>query len=179
MEPRYSLDPVTKKNLGGQTLDDFGGALGGPVVLPHLYDGKEKTFFFGAYEHYHEVQPTPTLTSVHAGGAQRRLLGAGRADYLRSVVDAPGCQWQLLHSRAVPRKRDSAIAPGGGSGIPDRECVSQAERGGRSAGEQLQHGRPHERGPLSEFPWPRGPDLQRRVRSSSRAQTRRVPRCGR
>jgi hypothetical protein len=62
--PRYSRDPVTKTNLGGHTLDDWGGAPGGPVILPRLYRGRDKTFFFAAYEHYHEVQPTPTLTTV-------------------------------------------------------------------------------------------------------------------
>jgi hypothetical protein len=30
--------------------NDFGVEGGGPVVLPHLYDGKNKTFFFGTYE---------------------------------------------------------------------------------------------------------------------------------
>ena len=29
---------------------DFGGVLGGPVVLPKLYHGRDKTFFFVAYE---------------------------------------------------------------------------------------------------------------------------------
>ncbi|HEU4983639.1 MAG TPA: carboxypeptidase regulatory-like domain-containing protein [Acidobacteriaceae bacterium] len=62
--PRYSLDPVTKDNLGGHTLDDWGGTLGGPVRIPHVYNGKDRTFFFLSYEHYHEVQPTPTLTTV-------------------------------------------------------------------------------------------------------------------
>jgi hypothetical protein len=62
--PRYSLDPVTKDNLGGHTLDDWGGAIGGPVRIPHIYNGKDKTFFFFSYENYHEVQPTPGLTSV-------------------------------------------------------------------------------------------------------------------
>ena len=28
----------------------FGGSFGGPVVIPHLYDGHNKTFIFGAYE---------------------------------------------------------------------------------------------------------------------------------
>lgn len=37
----------TKPSLQGKT---FGGSLGGPVVLPHLYNGHNKTFFFGAYE---------------------------------------------------------------------------------------------------------------------------------
>ena len=30
--------------------NQFGGAVGGPVVIPKLYNGKDKTFFFGAYQ---------------------------------------------------------------------------------------------------------------------------------
>jgi hypothetical protein len=30
--------------------NDFGGTLGGPVLIPHLYNGKDKTFFFFSYE---------------------------------------------------------------------------------------------------------------------------------
>lgn len=42
-------------NMVGQprpidTQNDFGGSLGGPVWLPKLYNGKNKTFFFGDYE---------------------------------------------------------------------------------------------------------------------------------
>ena len=33
-------------------LNQFGGSLGGPVVLPKLYNGKNKTFFFVDYEGY-------------------------------------------------------------------------------------------------------------------------------
>jgi hypothetical protein len=32
--------------------NDFGGALGGPVRIPKLYDGHDKTFFFFAWEQY-------------------------------------------------------------------------------------------------------------------------------
>jgi hypothetical protein len=32
--------------------NDFGGSLGGPVRIPHLYDGRDKTFFFFAWEQY-------------------------------------------------------------------------------------------------------------------------------
>jgi hypothetical protein len=32
--------------------NDFGGALGGPVRIPWLYDGRDKTFFFFAWEQY-------------------------------------------------------------------------------------------------------------------------------
>ena len=30
--------------------NQFGGAVGGPVIIPKLYNGKNKTFFFGAYQ---------------------------------------------------------------------------------------------------------------------------------
>ncbi len=30
--------------------NDFGASAGGPVVIPHLYNGKDKTFFYGTYE---------------------------------------------------------------------------------------------------------------------------------
>src|SRR5271166_4848801 len=30
--------------------NDFGLSAGGPVIIPHLYNGTDKTFFFGAYE---------------------------------------------------------------------------------------------------------------------------------
>ncbi len=33
-----------------KVANDFGGSLGGPIVIPHLYDGHNRTFFFGTYE---------------------------------------------------------------------------------------------------------------------------------
>jgi hypothetical protein len=30
--------------------NDFGGTLGGPLLLPHIYDGRNRTFFFVSYE---------------------------------------------------------------------------------------------------------------------------------
>jgi hypothetical protein len=32
------------------TQNDFGGTVGGPVYIPHLYDGRNKTFVFFDYE---------------------------------------------------------------------------------------------------------------------------------
>jgi len=32
--------------------NDFGASVGGPVVIPHFYNGHDKTFFFGTYEGY-------------------------------------------------------------------------------------------------------------------------------
>ena len=38
------------------TQNEFGGVIGGPVWLGKLYNGKNKTFFFGAYEGYRYSQ---------------------------------------------------------------------------------------------------------------------------
>ena len=47
---------TTKPSVTGNT---FGGSVGGPVVIPHLYNGHNKTFFFGAYEGWrHPAQTT-------------------------------------------------------------------------------------------------------------------------
>ncbi len=37
-------------NKPHKVANDFGGSVGGPVVIPHLYNGRDKTFFFGTYE---------------------------------------------------------------------------------------------------------------------------------
>ncbi len=39
--------------------NDFGGTLGGPLILPKLYDGHDKTFFFLSYEGLQLAQQTP------------------------------------------------------------------------------------------------------------------------
>jgi hypothetical protein len=30
--------------------NEFGGSLGGPLIIPHVYDGRNRTFLFGAYD---------------------------------------------------------------------------------------------------------------------------------
>lgn len=45
--------------------NDFGGTLGGPIVIPGLYNGKDKTFFFFSYEGLRLVVPqSPSQHSV-------------------------------------------------------------------------------------------------------------------
>ena len=40
-------------------LDQYGFTIGGPVRIPKVYNGKDKTFFFFALEQYHEDQEYP------------------------------------------------------------------------------------------------------------------------
>jgi len=43
--------------------NDFGATLGGPVTIPHLHSGRDKTFFFFSYEGLRLVQPQPASVS--------------------------------------------------------------------------------------------------------------------
>ena len=44
--------------------NDFGAAMGGPVLIPKLYNGKNKTFFFGTYEGFRYPRATPVEDEV-------------------------------------------------------------------------------------------------------------------
>jgi hypothetical protein len=52
--------------------NDYGGTFGGPVRLPHFYNGKDKTFFFFSWEQYRQTNggtQTSTLpTTAELGG---------------------------------------------------------------------------------------------------------------
>ncbi len=63
--------------------NDFGGTLGGPVVVPGLYNGHNRTFFFFSYEGLQLRLPTFRLTNVpsltlrqQAPAAVRPILNA-------------------------------------------------------------------------------------------------------
>jgi hypothetical protein len=43
----FGTDAANKPH---KVANDYGGNVGGPVVIPRLYNGRNRTFFFGAYE---------------------------------------------------------------------------------------------------------------------------------
>ncbi len=56
-----------------QHYNQYGFDLGGPVYIPKIYNGRNKTFFFASYEKINQVQqsnqgPVSTLTSAMEGG---------------------------------------------------------------------------------------------------------------
>lgn len=60
----------------------YGGTIGGPVSIPGLYRGKNKTFFFTAFEGRREKDPVRSVTSVptalerNGDFSETRFLGA-------------------------------------------------------------------------------------------------------
>ncbi len=52
--------PVTPRQVERQ--NDFGGTFSGPIRIPHLYDGRDKTFFFSSYEGLRLRSPVAAFT---------------------------------------------------------------------------------------------------------------------
>jgi Carboxypeptidase regulatory-like domain len=50
--------------------NEYGGNFSGPVYIPKLYNGKNRTFFFASYEGFHLTQSNP-LTSTQPTAAER------------------------------------------------------------------------------------------------------------
>jgi len=60
----YSISNAGHKFLPRNRRNDFGGTLGGPIAIPKLYDGHNRTFFFFGYEQFREsslLTPGQTL----------------------------------------------------------------------------------------------------------------------
>ncbi len=112
------------QNRGGlpkQLYQDnrFGGSLGGPVLVPGLYQGKGKTFFF--YTHERNIWKVPRTavgsipTTEMRGGDLSSLLAIGAAyqvyDPLTTREVTPGrFQRQPLAGNRIPTNRINPIA---------------------------------------------------------------------
>ena len=62
-----------------RTYDErFGGTVGGPLKIPHIYNGSDKTYFFINYQHRHrEKWGEHFFERAHARPAQRTVLWQG------------------------------------------------------------------------------------------------------
>lgn len=77
--------------------NDFGFTVGGPVLLPRLYNGRNRTFFFASYEGLRLIQPVisqpsrvPSLAArERATGPLKALLEAYPLPVAAPLADAP------------------------------------------------------------------------------------------
>src|SRR5208282_3216983 len=78
--------------------NDFGGTFGGPVIVPDLYNGKDRTFFFVSYEGLRLTSPQAASTSYVPDLCMRGMASscpAGR-------VPAPSILQPVLNAFPVP-----------------------------------------------------------------------------
>src|SRR5579875_715774 len=72
--PWINVNPVARRN-------DYGATLGGPVYIPKIYNGRDKTFFFFNWEQYRETETvnnildTVPTAQYRAGDSNQALTG--------------------------------------------------------------------------------------------------------
>ncbi|MDE3136155.1 MAG: TonB-dependent receptor [Acidobacteriota bacterium] len=59
----YALNGVTPAKISHYN-EHFGGSVGGPLYLPHIYDGRDRTFFFVNYNLDRQQSPIDSFSSV-------------------------------------------------------------------------------------------------------------------
>jgi hypothetical protein len=66
-------------------FNQFGGELGGPIVIPHLFNGRDKAFFMGSYEGLRQINQTGTQATILTAAEQ-----TGNFAVLCSAFDPTG-----------------------------------------------------------------------------------------
>ena len=119
-------DPTCSYRRAQDSKYDFGGTFGGPVKIPHLYNGKDKSFFFFAWEKYQlklggNTQSTvPTSTGGTTGAGERggdfsQILG-GPTSVINPCTGLPVLQNQIFD----PATTNSTVSATNPNGIPCR-----------------------------------------------------------
>ncbi len=114
-----------------QRRNDFGFTLGGPVLIPKLYDGHDKAFFFFNWEQYRETTVTNNVSTtvptaayragdfraaqtnrnVATDGLGRPVLENSIYDPLTDRVEADGLRYRnLFPNSTIPISRFDPVA---------------------------------------------------------------------
>ncbi len=120
------------ENAGGRPKGElrqnqFGVSAGGPVVIPHLFNGRNKVFFFGDYEGFRRIQGTiltgsvPTVAERNSGFtdlSDRISFQSGtQKDALGRTVPT-GTVFDPTTTRPVTARRCPAASSVTHSGLP-------------------------------------------------------------
>jgi hypothetical protein len=58
------FNPLDPRRIPPFVRNEFGLTIGGPIILPHLYDGRRRTHFFGEYQGFRQVLGTTQVLAV-------------------------------------------------------------------------------------------------------------------
>ena len=95
---------ATKPKL---VMNDFGGSFGGPLSIPKLYSGRNRTFFFGDYEGLRLPQSTLVTRSIPTEAMKRGDLSV----YLPgTVLKDPASPGATFAGNQIPLTRIAALS---------------------------------------------------------------------
>src|SRR5260370_4075643 len=78
--------------------NDFGATVGGPVTIPALYDGKDRTFFFFSYEGLRLIAPQPAGVNLVPDLCLRGVAASCTGTH----TPAPAALRQVLNAFPIP-----------------------------------------------------------------------------
>jgi hypothetical protein len=120
--------PLTQTNPPFRQ-NQFGASAGGPVVIPKLYNGRNKTFFFGAYQGFRYTKPNdnPLLVPTAA------QLAGDESDWPTQIYNPFSTQPRssssgAIYSRSISRKSDPDRTDQSGDGSLRSVRLSQGRR---------------------------------------------------
>ena len=90
--------------------NDFGGVLGGPIRIPHIYNGKDKTFFFFSYEGLRLWTPEGLQTSSVPDLCLRGVNPA--TNCTGTNTPAPASLLPILNAFPLPNKGEDGLNDG-------------------------------------------------------------------
>jgi prepilin-type processing-associated H-X9-DG protein len=153
-----ATNPFSRRDAAGRPFLEprvnflnYGGTLGGPLYLPHIYDGKNRTFFFVSWDvsMLHENKPT-ILTVPLAKEKQGDFTGDPRFAPVCGVNGATNCLYDpysttgpdqngLFHRTAfstpvIPTNRIDPLAAFYLSSYPDPNFVDPLQQGAGGCG---------------------------------------------
>ena len=116
-----AVDPATqRRRQDGLKRNQFGATLGGPVTIPKLYQGKDKTFFFFSYQGTLERRVPSEVQRIVPTTAQRAGNFSALTRALRDpTTNQPFAGNLIPASRVSPLSRyilDNTIPDGGAAG---------------------------------------------------------------
>jgi hypothetical protein len=87
-----------------ERMNNFGAYAGGPVVIPHLYNGHDRTFFFASYEALRLPKQTVLVESVPSAG-----LRVGDLSAYPYIIKQPGTNTPFPNNQ-IPLTQISPIS---------------------------------------------------------------------
>ncbi|PYV86668.1 MAG: hypothetical protein DMG05_19140 [Acidobacteria bacterium] len=110
LDARNFFDPARKTPF---RRNEYGGAVGGPVWIPGVYNGKDKTFFFFQAAGFRQRRADPVLFPVPTADERQGLVnitGAdGKPDQLRVPVVSEVAT--ILNKYPMPNQPNGAFGP--------------------------------------------------------------------
>ncbi len=106
-------------------FNNFGGTLAGPLRIPHLYDGHDRTFFFLSAEALLVVQPQPPFSSL--------------VPTLQARRNAPPLVAELLNAYPLPNRSSAADGDPEVSGIAEYAGSQSLRQNQQTYGLRLDH----------------------------------------